>query len=66
MEKKADESVRVPKERVPFEELPRSLQKKIEKRTKKRDELKIQRKLKVDWSKPDDVILERYKLVFPD
>jgi len=66
VEKKADESVRVPKERVPFEELPRSLQKKIEKRTKKRDELKIQRKLKVDWSKPDDVILERYKLVFPD
>ena len=26
----------------------------------------MQRKFKIDWEKPDDVILERYRQVFPD
>lgn len=49
-----------------FEDLPRKLQKKILKRKKKRDELRMQRKFKIDWTKSDDVILERYREVFPD
>ena len=48
-----------------FEDLPRKLQKKILKRKKKRDELRMQRKFKIDWTKSDDVILERYREVFP-
>ena len=46
--------------------MPRKLQKKILKRKKKRDELRMQRKFKIDWTKSDDVILERYREVFPD
>ena len=26
----------------------------------------MQRKFKIDWDKPDDVILDRYKEVFPE
>jgi len=26
----------------------------------------MQRKNKIDWTKPDDVILERYREVFPE
>ena len=26
----------------------------------------MQRKFKIDWEKPDDVILERYREVFPE
>ena len=26
----------------------------------------MQRKFKIDWTKPDEVILERYKEVFPE
>jgi hypothetical protein len=46
--------------------LPRKLQAKIEKRKAKRQELKLARKLRVDFSQPEDVILKRYKEVFPD
>ena len=55
-----------PKDRVEFEELPRKLQKKINKRKQKREELRAQRKHKIDWEKPNEVILERYKEVFPE
>lgn len=51
---------------VPFDELPNKLKRKIEKQKKKREELKMARKLKIDMSQPDDKILERYKVVFPD
>lgn len=51
---------------VPFEELPRKLQRKIEKQKKKREELKLARKLKIDMNQPDEKIFERYKAVFPE
>lgn len=57
-----------PKEKLDtkFELLPRKLQRKIEKQKKKRVELKMARKLKIDMNQPEDKILERYKKVFTD
>lgn len=49
-----------------FEELPRKLQQKIANRKKKREELKLQRKLKVDFNQPEEQILVKYKLAYPD
>jgi len=36
------------------------------KRKQKREELRTQRKYKIDWNKPDEEILVRYKEVFPE
>lgn len=61
--KRAEKTVEVDK---PFEELPKKVQAKIEKRKAKRQELKLARKLRVDFSLPEEQILQRYKEVFPD
>lgn len=61
--KRAEKTVEVDK---PFEELPKKVQDKIEKRKAKRQELKLARKLRVDFSLPEEQILQRYKEVFPD
>ena len=61
--KRAEKTVEVDK---PFEELPKKVQAKIDKRKAKRQELKLARKLRVDFSLPEEQILQRYKEVFPD
>lgn len=52
-------------EKVPFEDLPRKVQQRIEKRKRKRAELKLQRKLKIDFDQPVERIVEKYMDVFP-
>jgi len=42
------------------------LQKKIEKRKRKREELKLQRKLKIDFGQSDEKIYSKYRLAFPE
>ena len=49
-----------------FKELPRKLQKKIEKRKRKREDLKLQRKQKIDFGQSDDKILSKYREAFPE
>ena len=49
------------KERVDFDMLPKKVRQQIEKRKKKREELKLQRKLKIDFKQPEEKVLERYK-----
>ena len=36
-----------------------------EKRKEKRDRQKNERKNRIDWTQPDEKILERYKVAFP-
>ena len=65
---KAQAAAKEPKERekVPFEELPRKLQKRIQKRKQMKTERKTTRKLRVDWTKSDDQILEKFKQIYPE
>ena len=37
-----------------------------EKRKEKRDRQKSERKNRIDWTQPDEKILERYKVAFPN
>ncbi len=52
------------KDRVPFEELPNKIKKRIEKRKVKRDELRAQRKIKLDLTQDD--VLDKYKQAYGD
>ena len=38
----------------------------MEKRKRKKEEARLERKLRIDWSRTDDEILERYKIIYPD
>ena len=51
----------VPKDRVPFDQLPNKIKKRLEKRKAKREELKAQKKIKIDMNKSEDTLLEKYK-----
>lgn len=54
----------MPKDRVPFEELPNKIKKRIEKRKNKREELRAQRKIKLDLTQDD--VLDKYKQAYGD
>lgn len=58
---KEEQAPKTKKERVDFEMLPKKVKQQIEKRKKKREELKLQRKLKIDFKQPEEKVLERYK-----
>ena len=51
---------------MPFEQLPNKIKKRMEKRRAKREELKAQKKIKIDLSKPEDTLLEKYKQAYGD
>lgn len=51
---------------VPFEELPNKIKKRIAKRKAKREELKMQRKIKLDLGKSEETVLEKYKVAYGD
>ena len=51
----------VAKDRVPFEQLPNKVKKRMEKRKEKREMLKAQKKIKIDLTKSEDSIVEKYK-----
>lgn len=55
-----------PAAKVPFDQLPRKVQKQMEKRKRKREELKMARKLKIDYTQPTENILQRYKSAYPE
>ncbi len=54
------------KEKLAFEDLPKQVQRRMEKRKRKKEEARLERKLRIDWSRTDDEILERYKIIYPD
>ncbi len=51
---------------IPYDELPKKLRKRIEKRKSKREELKGLRKLKINLDLPHDVLVEKYRLIYTD
>jgi hypothetical protein len=59
VEKKKEEYVA--KDRVPFEQLPNKVKKRMEKRKEKREMLKAQKKIKIDLNKSEDSLVEKYK-----
>jgi hypothetical protein len=63
-EKKKEEFV--PKDRVPYEQLPNKVKKRMEKRKEKREMLKAQKKIKIDLSKSEDSLVEKYKQAYGD
>jgi biopolymer transport protein ExbD len=64
VEKKKEEFV--PKDRVPYEQLPNKVKKRMEKRKEKREMLKAQKKIKIDLSKSEDSLVEKYKQAYGD
>lgn len=64
-EKKAPKEAET-KERVAFEDLPRRVRKQMEKRKLKRTELKTARRLKFSLDEPEEKILSKFKLVYPE
>ena len=59
-----DESGFKKKDRVPFEQLPNRIKKRMEKRKVKREMLKAQKKIKIDLNKSEDSLLEKYKQAY--
>ena len=64
-EKKKKEEY-VPKDRVSFEQLPNKVKKRMEKRKEKREMLKVQKKIKIDLTKSEDSLVEKYKQAYGD
>ena len=38
----------------------------MEKRKRKKEEQRLERKLRIDWTKSDDEILDRFKAIYPE
>lgn len=51
---------------MPFEQLPNKIKKRMEKRKAKREQLKQQRKIKIDLGKSEESLLEKYKQAYGD
>lgn len=49
-----------------FEDLPNKIKRRIEKRKRKKEEQRLERKMRIDWTKDDSEILERFKAIYPD
>eukprot|EP00347_Sterkiella_histriomuscorum_P013534 403364343 len=63
-EKPDKKSKNEPKERVPFDELPNKLKKRIEKRNAKREQLKAHKQMKINLDQPHDVLVGKYKKIY--